>query len=111
MEMTVSRRMILKSSLVAGALLPILGLMTHGAEAADLVVLDVNDPMAKALGYALDTAKVDGKANPTHKVDQRCDNCAQYKGKVGDAHAGCNIFAGKSVVAAGWCKSWAKKVA
>ena len=32
-----------------------------------------------------------------------------YQGKASDATAGCNIFAGHSVPAAGWCKVWAQK--
>lgn len=105
----ISRRTILKTGLVAGALIPALGLITSGAEAADLVPLEATDPMAKALNYNADTSKVDDKANPTHKAEQRCDNCMQFKGKAGDAKGGCNIFAGKSVAGAGWCKSWVKK--
>lgn len=111
MENTISRRAILKTGLAVGALVPALGLMTSTAGAADLPPLDANDPTAKALGYVTDTTKVDDKANPTHKPDQKCNNCAQYKGAVSDARGACNIFVGKSVPAAGWCKTWAKKVA
>ena len=111
MDKTYSRRTILRSGLVAGALLPTLDLVATRAAAADLPALDTNDPMAKALGYVTDTSKVDGKAYPTHKGDQKCNNCVQFKGAAGDARGGCNIFAGKSVAAAGWCRSWAKKPA
>jgi len=74
-----------------------------------LAPLDPADPSAKALGYVTNTAKVDAAANPTHKPDQTCGNCAQFQGKPGDAEGGCNIFAGKSVARTGWCKVWAKK--
>lgn len=111
MEKIISRRAILKSGLVAGALVPALGLFGNVAGAADLVPLDVNDPMAKGLGYVTDTTKVDDKANAMHKPDQKCSNCLQYKGSASDARGGCNLFAGKSVAANGWCKSWSKKPA
>src|SRR5271169_4170279 len=109
MHKTISRRTILKGGLIAGALVPALGLMTDSFAAAAMTPLDVNDPMAKGLAFAIDTTKVDDKANPTHKADQRCNNCMLYQGTAADARGGCNIFAGKSVPANGWCKSWSKK--
>src|ERR1700690_3069521 len=108
MQKTISRRAILKGGLAAGLLVPALGMVTDSI-AADLPPLDVNDPMAKGLAFAIDTTKVDDKAYPTHKADQRCNKCALYKGTTADARSGCNIFPGKSVPANGWCKSWAKK--
>lgn len=108
MQTKISRRSLVKVAIAAGAAIPAMGLM-NTAVAAPAVALDLNDPQAKALGYVEDTTKVDGKANPTHKPDQKCVNCAQYQGKAGDARGGCNIFAGKSVTANGWCKVWAKK--
>jgi hypothetical protein len=71
--------------------------------------LDVGDPTAKALGFLTDATKVDAASNPTFKAGQKCATCAQYQGKASDATAGCNIFAGHSVPAAGWCKVWAQK--
>ncbi len=109
MQTTVSRRALLNGALVAAAALPLLKLGTRTAEAAALVPLDPSDPSAKALAYSADSAKVDAAANPTHKAEQVCSNCAQYQGKAGDAQAGCNLFPGKSVSSKGWCKVWAKK--
>jgi hypothetical protein len=109
MQKTISRRAILKGGLAAGLLVPALGMLTDSIAAGALQPLDMNDPMAKGLGFVTDTTKVDDKANPTHKADQRCNNCALYKGTTADARSGCNIFPGKSVPADGWCKSWAKK--
>jgi len=108
MQTKISRRALVKVAIAAGAAIPAMGLM-NTAVAAPATALDPKDPQAKALGYVEDTNTVDGKANPTHKPDQKCVNCAQYQGKAGDAHGGCNIFAGKSVAANGWCKVWAKK--
>lgn len=65
--------------------------------------------MAVALGYKEDTSKVDAVKYPLHKPDQKCNNCALYQGKPGDATGPCAAFAGKLVTEAGWCSVWAKK--
>jgi High potential iron-sulfur protein len=109
MQTKFSRRAIVKSGLIAGALLPVAGFRTIPAAAAALPALDPADPTAKALGFVTDASKVDAAANPTFKPTQKCSTCAQYQGKAGDASAACNIFAGKSVPAGGWCKVWVKK--
>jgi len=67
------------------------------------------DPQAVALGYRLDTTKVDAKKYPKHVAAQRCDNCQLFLGKATDAKAGCSIFPGKQVAAGGWCSVWAKE--
>jgi hypothetical protein len=100
-----------KRSLLAGALVPALGLIGNGADAAGLTPLDPNDPQAKSLSYVPDGSKVNAAANPTFKASQKCSTCAQYQGKASDATAGCNLFAGHSVPAAGWCKAWAQRSA
>ncbi len=104
-----SRRSVLKSGLIAGALIPVAGLGSFRADAAALPALDPADPTAKALGFVTDATKVDGAANPTYKPAQKCATCAQFQGKAGDASGACNIFAGKSVPSGGWCKVWAQK--
>jgi len=81
-----------KRSLLAGALMPAMGLIGNGAEAVALPLLDPNDPQAKSLGYAPDGSKVNAAANPTFKPSQKCSTCAQYQGKATDATAGCNIL-------------------
>ena len=109
MHSKISRRALVKSGLIAGAFIPAAGLMANSATAAGLPPLDPKDPTAAALGFVTDASKVDAKANTTYKPTQKCSNCAQYQGKAGDASAACNIFAGKSVPAGGWCKVWAQK--
>jgi len=109
MQNTISRRAVIKGGLIAGALVPAMGLIGNSAAAAALTPLDPNDPMAKAVKYAPDGSKVNASANPTFKPTQKCANCAQYQGKASDASAGCNIFAGHSVPAGGWCNVWAQK--
>lgn len=109
MQSKISRRAIVKGGLIAGALIPAAGLIANSAGAAGLAPLDPKDPTAQALGFVADAKTVNAAANPTFKPTQKCSTCAQYQGKAGDATAGCNIFAGKSVPAGGWCKVWAQK--
>ena len=111
MQSKISRRAMVKGGLIAGAFLPAMGLIAKTSSAAGLPPLDPKDPTAQALGFVPDATKVDAKANATYKPDQKCSTCAQFQGKAGDATAGCNIFAGKSVPAGGWCKVWAQKPA
>jgi len=111
MQSKMTRRSIVKSGLIAGTLGSAFGLIGGTAGAAALTPLDASDPTAKALGFVADAAKVDVAANPTYKPAQKCSSCAQYLGKAGDATAGCNIFAGHSVPAGGWCKVYAPKPA
>lgn len=109
MQHKISRRAIVKGGLIAGACIPAIGIMTRSASGAALPALDPKDPTAVALGFVTDATKVDAKANATYKPGQKCSTCAQYQGKATDATAGCNLFAGKSVPAGGWCKVWAQK--
>jgi hypothetical protein len=106
---TASRRAVIRL-LSAGAVAVLAGgrVLTASAAAA-LVPLVSTDPTAKALGYVDDSSKVDDATHPTHKPTQKCSTCVQYQGKAGDARAGCNIYAGKSVAAGGWCTVWAQK--
>jgi hypothetical protein len=108
MSKTLPRRTLLKVALMGGAALPLMAKLTD-AQAAAQPLVDVNDPVAKSLGYITDTTKVDAKANPTHKVTQKCGNCLQFQGKVADKQALCNLFPGKDVPGGGWCKVWAQK--
>ncbi len=109
MQRKISRRAIVKTGFIAGALLPAIGLMSRTASAAALPPLDPNDPTAKALGFVNDAGKVDSKTHPTFKSGQKCGTCAQFQGQASDATAACTIFAGKSVPAGGWCQVWAQK--
>jgi hypothetical protein len=104
-----SRRSLVKGGLIAGALLPAVGLLSRKALAASLPPLDPNDPTAKALGFVSDATKVDSKTHAMYKSGQKCGTCAQYQGKAGEASAACTIFAGKSVPEGGWCQVWAQK--
>ncbi|MEO7206179.1 MAG: high-potential iron-sulfur protein [Steroidobacteraceae bacterium] len=109
MQRKISRRSIVKSGLIAGALLPTVALLSSNANAAALPALDPNDPTAKALGFVTDASKVDTKTHATFKPGQKCGTCAQFQGKPSDATAACTIFAGHSVPQGGWCQVWAQK--
>jgi hypothetical protein len=109
MEHEISRRKLLKGSLLAGALAPLVALVGQSAHAAALTPLDPNDPTAKALDFTADAAKVKASVEPTYKPGQHCATCAQFQGKPTDATAGCTIFVGHSVPAGGWCKVWAQR--
>ena len=109
LEKKLPRRDLLKGALAGLAAIPVVAVVDRAAAAAPAKALDVNNPQAKALGYILDTTKVDAKANPMHKPDQHCGNCLHYQGKATDPVAPCAIFQGQTVVNKGWCKVWAKK--
>jgi hypothetical protein len=109
MKNIISRRALVKTSLLAGLSLPVLGLTVQEARAADLTPLSESDPLAKSLSFVTDASKVNASANPTYKSTQKCGNCAQFQGKAGDATAACTIFAGHTVPQGGWCKVWAQK--
>jgi hypothetical protein len=111
MQHNISRRDLVKSGLLAGVLVPAIGLIGREARAAGLTPLDPNDPTAKALGFVTDASKVEASTNPTYKAGQRCATCAQYQGKPTEATAACAIFAGHSVPAGGWCRVWAQRPA
>ena len=89
-----NRRNFMKiSGAAAGlALIPVCNV----AVAAD-APLTPEDPQAKALGYVTQSTV----------VGSNCANCAQSKGDI--KALGCNLFPGKQVSAAGWCKVWSKK--
>lgn len=81
------------------------------AATGPLPALDPKDPQAVALGYVTDASTLDPAKHPPFQPGRLCGNCVQFKGAAGDAQGPCGIFAGKSVVAAGWCKVWAPKPA
>jgi hypothetical protein len=103
------RRSILKGALAAGVAGIPIAVVSSRANAQAQSKLDAKDPQAIALGYVVDATKVDSKTNPTFKPEQNCANCLQLMGKVGDAFRPCNLFPGKVVASAGWCRAWVKK--
>ncbi|MCF7674636.1 MAG: high-potential iron-sulfur protein [Akkermansiaceae bacterium] len=75
------------------------------------VKLEESDPIAMALGFKLDTAKVDAKKYPQHSVAQKCSECAVYQAKAGDTLGPCVAIGNKLVPAGGWCVAFSKKPA
>jgi len=73
--------------------------------------LDENDPVAKALMYVHDAAKVDKAKAPNFKPGQHCANCAQVPAGSSGDWLPCNAFPGKLVAANGWCSAWVAKPA
>jgi len=106
---TLTRRKLLGASLLGLSAIPVL-VETAFAQAKPKVLpeLKVDDPAAKALGYVLDSKKVDGKANPMYKVGQLCSNCLQWPEKAPMPLGRCNLFPGKLVRTGGWCKVYIK---
>lgn len=105
-DRTESRRRFLHLVIV-GAAAP---LFAGTAQSQDFPHLDEADPVAAALGYRHDTAKVDQAKYPAHAAGQFCSTCNLVQGKDGDSWRPCGIFPGKAVNANGWCAAWVKKV-
>ncbi len=108
MQSKISRRAVVKAALIVGVFIPTVDQLANAA-GEEVPALDPNDPAATALGFVIDTTKIDASANPTHNPTQKCGTCAQFQGKPADARGGCNIFAGHSVPQGGWCKVWTLK--
>jgi hypothetical protein len=102
MSDTSSARRVFLLRAVAGG-----GLLASGALQAQTRVEEA-DENAVALGYKHDTTKVDGKKYPTHKPDQKCNNCQFWQGSATDAWAGCSMFGRKQIAANGWCTAYKK---
>jgi hypothetical protein len=104
-----SRRSFLATAAVAASA-AVIGLRPRCATAAgeNLPHLSESDPLAKSLGYQSDAAKVDKAKFPTYKAGERCGACRFFQGTAGQksGYAGCQIFAGYSVNADGWCASF-----
>ena len=109
MSKSLDRRTMLKAALLGSAALPLVLRSERSLAAATQPLVDGNDPVAKSLGYTPDSSKVNAAENPTHKPTQKCANCVQFQGAVTDKQAACNLFPGKDVLGAGWCKVWAQK--
>lgn len=109
MSKSLDRRTMLKAALLGTAAVPLILRAQNAQAAAAQPLVDVNDPVAKSLGYVPDTAKVNAAENPTHKPTQKCGNCVQFQGQVSDKQGACNLFPGKDVAGPGWCKVWAQK--
>ena len=104
-----SRRSFLATAAVAASA-AFVGLKSHSARAAgaNLPHLSESDPLAKSLGYQMNAKNVDTAKFPTYKPGERCAECRFFEGTPGEksGFGGCQIFAGYSVNADGWCASF-----
>lgn len=72
-------------------------------------LVDPQEPAAIALGYVAMASQADKAKYPKYEAGQNCSNCALFGGKSGDADGACPLFAGRHVVATGWCSAHVKK--
>ena len=107
-----SRRSFLATAAVAASAV-LVGLKPHSVRAAgeSLPHLSESDPLAKSLGYQMNAKNVDQSKFPTYKAGERCGECRFFQGTPGQSsgYGGCQIFAGYSVNAGGWCASFNAK--
>ena len=113
-DQTMTRRVFMGHAAVA---IPVAAILTSPGAAAQgqgqaqsLPHLDPNDPVAKALMYVEDAAKVDKTKAPNFKAGQTCANCVQLQAGSGNWRP-CNAFPGKLVSVKGWCSAWVAKPA
>jgi hypothetical protein len=106
---SISRRSLMKGSLLACALTSTVARLVDVAEAETLTPLDPSDSNAKALSFSPDAAKMDAHAAPTYQAGQRCAGCIHYKDKATAPVAACETFPGHSVPAGGWCMVWSAR--
>ena len=103
----ISRRHLMIRVLVTGALLPALDELARGASGAGLTPLDTKDSAASALGFVTDASTAG--SNPLYKKGEKCASCVHFLGQPSDATGACNIYAGRSVPANGWCAGWSQR--
>lgn len=107
MPHAMTRRHLLFKVLATSTLLPALDTLATAAQGSALAPLDSKDPAASALGFVTDASSA--SSNPMFKKGQRCATCLHFLGQPTDATGGCNIYAGRSVPANGWCAGWSLK--
>jgi High potential iron-sulfur protein len=103
----ISRRDLMKKVLASSALLPVLNRLASASQVEGLTPLDTKDSAASALGFVTEASSA--SSNPIYKKGQHCATCVHYLGQPADAMAGCNIYAGRSVPANGWCIVWSQR--
>jgi hypothetical protein len=109
MPREMSRRHLMIKVLASSALLPVLDDLAKGSQVEGLTPLDSKDSAASALGFVTDASNAG--SNPLYKKGQRCASCLHFLGQPSDAMGACNIYAGRSVPANGWCVGWSQRPA
>ena len=100
MSHSLSRRRLLQNLSIG---VPLLHLGV--AVAADAPLLSPDAKEAKAVKYVEDASQAKARA-----PGSTCANCGLYQGHAGAPTGPCQIFAGKTVKAGGWCSSWAPQM-
>lgn len=108
-DKTITRREFVAAAAVAVPVAALLSSQQAAAQGAQK--LDPKDPMAAALMYVEDAAKVDAKKSPSFKPGQSCASCMQVPAGSKGAYVPCNAFAGKLVASKGWCAAFVAKPA
>ncbi len=101
-----SRRAFLKTiglAAAAAVMAPVVKFRSVFAEEAKMV--DLNDPLAKALGYV-----ADAKTSKDRKDKKaQCSNCQFYQGDAKSKHGKCQLIPSGDVAVTGWCRSYSQK--
>lgn len=79
------------------------------ADTASLPLVDENDALAQTLGYVAVAGTTDKTKYPQYAEGQICSNCALYGAAADSAQGPCPLFAGRHVLATGWCASYVRK--
>jgi len=74
---------------------------------ADVPLLTESDPMARAMGFRLDTNRVDQAKYKKHTSDQMCAKCLHFTEPGADS-AQCDLF-NKIVPKGGWCSGFTRR--
>jgi hypothetical protein len=98
----ISRRRLLQQLLVG---MPLAAVAVSAARADAGPLVSPEAPEAKALGYV-----EDAKTSKESPGGNHCGDCALFQGASGAVQGPCQIFPGKQVKAAGWCRSWAPQM-
>jgi hypothetical protein len=105
-----SRRHFLRKLAISAATPAALVGLLPAQDTPPAVKLEENDPVGLALGYKMDTTKVDAQKYPQHKPDQKCSNCALITpGAPEGEFIPCTAFQNKLVHSNGWCAAYARK--
>jgi len=75
---------------------------------ADVPTLTESDPMAKVMGFRLDTTKANQAKYPKHTNDQMCARCLHFTNPGADS-AKCDLF-NKIVPKGGWCSGFTSRI-
>jgi len=107
-----NRRQALSLLIGGAAALPISGVLLSPALAwaQGIPRVSEDDPIAFALGYVHDAARVDQSKYPRYETGQICANCQQWQGETDEDWAPCAIIPGRLVSNPGWCSVWVRKV-